>query len=153
MTWAHERLNEIQSGAVDAPPVVRTLKLGLLDEWGPGWAKKIWLPSPEILNGDGSMFGGYLAALADQILAFAAMTVIDNDRAFRTTNLSMHFFKLTGATPLVITGRVTNTTRQIISVEAEIERQNGALVARAIAQQITVELARGPLKSDDGRER
>jgi len=32
---------------------------------------KTWSPSPDLANGDGSLFGGYLAALADQALAFA----------------------------------------------------------------------------------
>ena len=106
MTWATDRLAALKAGATDLPPVVRTLKLGSLDDWGPGWVRKRWTASPEILNVDGSMFGGYIAALTDQALTLAAMTVVPGDSAFRTTNLHIHFLKLARGEPLVIEGRV-----------------------------------------------
>ena len=138
MGWAHERLDAIVSGTVDPPPVVTTLKMGLLDEWGPGWVRKRWQPSPEILNGDGSMFGGYVAALADQALAFVGMTVVPDDRHFRTINLQLQYFKIGRAHPLDIEARVVAQTRQLISVEADFRRPDGDLIARATAQQLLV---------------
>lgn len=137
MTWATDRLDEIKAGTVDAPPVVSTLSMGLLDDWGPGWARKTWTPKLEVLNGDGSLFGGYLAALADQILAFTAMTVVADDVHFRTVNLQMQFLKVGRAHPLVIEGRVTAASRQLISVEADFRRPDGELIARASGQQLT----------------
>ncbi|WP_397402843.1 PaaI family thioesterase [Phenylobacterium sp.] len=138
MGWAHERLGAIVSGKVDAPPVVGTLRMGLLDAWGPGWARKRWVPQPEILNGDGSMFGGYLAALADQALAFAAMTVAPDDQHFRTINLQVQFFKIGRAHPLDIEARVVAQTRQLISVEVDFRRPGGDIIAKATAQQVLV---------------
>jgi len=91
MTWATERLDQLKAGKAIPPPVVETLRLGLLDDWGEGWVRKRWESAPELMNGDGSMFGGYLAALADQMLAFAAMTVIEDPSAFRTTDLQIRF--------------------------------------------------------------
>ena len=136
MTWAIERLDALKAGNMDVPPVVTTLRLGTLDDWGAGWVRKTWTPSLEILNGDGSMFGGYLAALADQILTFAAMTVVPDENHFRTINLQMSFVRVGRAHPLVIEGRVTASTRQLITVEADFRREDGELVARAAAQQI-----------------
>jgi uncharacterized protein (TIGR00369 family) len=136
MTWAIERLDALKAGNMDVPPVVTTLRLGTLDDWGPGWVRKTWTPSPEILNGDGSMFGGYLAALADQILTFAAMTVVPDEDHFRTINLQMSFVRVGRAHPLMIEGRVTASTRQLITVEADFRRDDGELIARAAAQQI-----------------
>lgn len=138
MGWAHERLDEIIAGTVDAPPVVRTLRLGLADAWGPGWVRKRWEPHPDILNGDGSLFGGYIAALADQILAFAAMTVAPDDRHFRTINLQVQFLKIGRAEGLDLEARVVAQTRQLISVEADFRRPDGDLIARASAQQLLV---------------
>ncbi len=138
MTWATDRLDQIIAGEVHAPPVVRTLHLGLADAWGPGWVRKRWAPRPEVLNGDGSMFGGYVAALADQILAFAAMTVIADDATYRTVNLQVQFMKVGRAHPLIIEGRVVAATRQLITVEADIRREDGELIARAGAQQIVL---------------
>ena len=136
MTWATERLDALKAGATEVPPVVTTLKLGTLEDWGPGWVRKTWQPAPEILNGDGSLFGGYLAALADQILAFAAMTVVPDENYYRTINLQMQFVKVGAARPLTIEGRVTAATRQLITVEADFRREDGELIARAAAQQI-----------------
>lgn len=136
MTWATDRLAALKAGAADLPPVVRTLKLGTLDDWGDGWIKKRWTAAPEILNGDGSMFGGYIAALADQALTFAAMTVVDANSAFRTANLNLQFHKLTRGEPLIIEARVLAQSKQVIAVEAEFRTESGALVANATGQQI-----------------
>ena len=136
MTWATERLDALKAGETEVPPVVTTLRMGTLDDWGPGWVRKTWTPAPEILNGDGSMFGGYLAALADQILTFAAMTAAPEENHFRTINLQMSFVRVGRAHPLVIEGRVTAATRQLITVEADFRRDDGELIARAAAQQI-----------------
>ena len=137
MTWATERLDMIRAGTVDVPPVVTTLGLGLIDDWGPGWVRKSWTPKLEVLNGDGSLFGGYLAALAYQVLAFAAMTAVADDVHFRTVNLQMQFVKVGRAHPLAIEGRVTAASRKLITVEADFRRPDGELIARATAQQVT----------------
>ncbi len=136
MTWATQRLDALKGGDMTVPPVVTTLRMGTLEDWGPGWVRKTWQPSPEVLNGDGSLFGGYLAALADQILAFAAMTVVPDENYYRTINLQIQFVKVGAARPLTIEGRVTAITRQLITVEADFRREDGELIARASAQQI-----------------
>lgn len=138
MTWATERLDEIKHPGATRPPVVETLKMGLIDDWGPGWVRKTWEPSPELLNVDGSLFGGYLAALADQVLAFAAMTVVPDEVYYRTVNLQMQFVKIGRAHPLHIVGRVVGQSRQLITVEADFRRPDGELIAKANAQQVTV---------------
>lgn len=135
MTWATERLDALVRREADPPPVVTTLRLGLVDDWGAGWARKRWEPHPEVMNGDGSMFGGYLAALADQMLAFTAMTVIENPSAFRTTDLQVRFFKVGRAHPLLIEGRVVAQSRSLISLEVEFRREDGELLAKATGQQ------------------
>ncbi|MDO8799266.1 PaaI family thioesterase [Phenylobacterium sp.] len=136
MTWATQRLDALKAGDMTVPPVVTTLKMGTLEDWGTGWVRKTWQPAPEVLNGDGSLFGGYLAALADQILAFAAMTVVPDENYYRTINLQILFVKVGAARPLTIEGRVTAVTRQLITVEADFRREDGELIARASAQQI-----------------
>ncbi|MBI1404938.1 MAG: hotdog fold thioesterase [Caulobacter sp.] len=135
MTWATQRLDALIAGQAQPPPVVETLKLGLLEAWGPGWIRKHWTPQPDLANGDGSMFGGYLAALADQALAFAAMTVVEDGMAFRTLNLQVNFIRVTRMVPLAIEARVLATTRQVITVRAEFRREDETLIAEATAQQ------------------
>jgi len=140
MTWATDRLDAlVRRDGIKLPPVVETLKLETLDAWGPGWVRKRWTPKPEVMNIDGSMFGGYLAALADQILAFATMTVLPGDKAYRTTNLGVSFFKLMRGGVLDIEGRVVSQSRSLIHVEADFKLEDGTLTARAQAQQVLTE--------------
>lgn len=140
MTWATDRLDLLKAGITLPPPVIATLKLGLLDDWEAGWARKVWMPEPDLLNADGSLFGGYIAALADQILALAAMTVVPDGSAFRTVNLAVRFVKVGRDAPLAIEGRVVAQSRNLITVEADF-RQDEILIARADAQQMLVPLA------------
>jgi uncharacterized protein (TIGR00369 family) len=138
MSWATDRLDALKAGKAEPPPVVRTLQLGLLDDWSEGRAVKHWQPSEDVLNGDGSMFGGYIAALADQMLGFAAMTVVPEGSAFRTINLSVQFIRIARAHPLLIEAQVVSATKSLIAVEATFLREDGELIARANAQQMVV---------------
>lgn len=140
MSWARERLDALVAGKSVPPPVVQTLRLGTLLEWGEGWIKKDWVPAPELLNADGSMFGGYVAALADQALAFAAMTVVAPDAAFRTINLQVNFLRVGRAHPLSIEARVVAVTRQLLTVRAEFRRDDSELIAEATGQQLIMPL-------------
>jgi uncharacterized protein (TIGR00369 family) len=142
MTWASERLTALAEGAATPPPIVETLRLGLLDAWGEGWVRKSWRPSPGLETADGMMFGGYIAALADQVLAFAAMTVAPDDAGFRTLNLNLNFLRVTPAQPLAIEARVVARTRQLITVRAEFRREDGELIADATAQQLLMPFPR-----------
>jgi uncharacterized protein (TIGR00369 family) len=138
MTWATDRLDQLVRGAAEPPPVVTTLRLGTLDEWSEGRALKRWSPSEEVLNADGSMFGGYIAALADQMLAFAAMTIVPEGSGFRTINLNVQFLRVGRAEPLLVESRVISATKALIAVEADIAREDGMLIAKATAQQMVV---------------
>lgn len=144
MTWATDRLDLLKTGNATPPPIVRTLKLGLLDDWGAGWVRKSWRPDPDLATADGALFGGYLAALADQVLAFATMTVVPDDRLFRTVNLQVNFLKVSRNEALGIEGRVVAQTRQLITTRAAFRRPDGVLIADATAQQIAMPFDQWP---------
>jgi uncharacterized protein (TIGR00369 family) len=139
-TWATERLDALVAGATP-PPIVTKLELGTLDSWGEGWVAKRWIAKPVLLNSDGSMFGGYLAALADQMLAFAAMTVLPADHMYRTTNLAVSFFKV-GRGDMDIQARVVSQTRHMIACHVTFKSLDGVLLAEANAQQFLIPMAR-----------
>lgn len=82
------------------------------------------------------MFDGYLAALADQILAFAAMTVLPGDKVFRTCQLSISFYQASKDGAIHIEGKVIAKSRQTISVKADFKDDAGALIAEASALQV-----------------
>jgi uncharacterized protein (TIGR00369 family) len=137
-TWATQRLDALIGGA-PAPKIVQKLELGTLDAWGEGWVTKRW--TADLLNDDGSMFGGYLAALADQMLAFAAMTVLPGDHMFRTANLAVSFFKV-GRGDMDIEAKVVSQSRQMIATRVTFSSLEGVLLAEATAQQFLVPMAR-----------
>ncbi len=142
MTWATDRLNALVGGGVEAPPVVQTMRLGLLDSWSEGRATKRWEPDPDLLNTDGSLFGGYIAALADQMLAFAALTVVPEGSAFRTINLNVQFLRIGRAHPILAEARVVAHTKALITAEVDLYREDDrSLIARASAQQLVVPFA------------
>jgi uncharacterized protein (TIGR00369 family) len=139
-TWATQRLDALIGGA-PAPKIVQKLELGTLDAWGEGWVTKRWTSRPELMNSDGSMFGGYLAALADQMLAFAAMTVLPGDHMFRTASLAVSFFKV-GRGDMDIEAKVVSQSRQMIATRVTFSSLEGVLLAEATAQQFLVPMAR-----------
>lgn len=142
MGWAIDRLNRLKSKEAPLVAVAETLRLGGLDDWSEGRASKRWVPCEAVLNVDGSMFGGHIAALADQMMAFAAMSVVPDGSAFRTINLNLQFFKVGRAHPLQIESRVTAQTKSLISVEVDFLREgDGMLIARGAAQQMVLPIA------------
>ena len=144
MTWGTDRLAALKAGVGEPPPIVRTLRLGLIDDWGEGWVRKTWSPHPDLETADGSLFGGYLAALADQVLSFAAITVVPDDRLFRTLNLQVNFIRVGRCHPLAIEAKVVAQTRQMITVRADFRRDDGELIAEASAQQLLMSFDRWP---------
>src|SRR5260370_16746441 len=133
-TWATQRLDELVNGqGNNLRPVIQTLRLGALDEWGVGWLKKRWQPHPGLLNVDGSLFGGYIAALADQALAFAAMTVVPGDRVFRTINLNVNFIRVGRAHPVEIEAVVVAQPDRMLTVRPTLKRSDAVLIADASA--------------------
>lgn len=87
------------------------------------------------------MFGGYLAALADQMLAFAAMTTLPADHIYRTTNLAVSFFKI-GRGDMDIEAKVVSQSRQMIACRVTFMSQVGVLLAEATAQQFLIPLTK-----------
>jgi uncharacterized protein (TIGR00369 family) len=88
------------------------------------------------LNVDGSMFGGYIAALGDQALAFATMTIVPADTVFRTINLNVSFVRVAKDHPLTIEARVVSQTKTMITVRAEFRRADGELIVEVSGQQL-----------------
>lgn len=71
--------------------------------------------------------------------AFAAMTVVAPDAAFRTISLQVNFIRVGRAHPLSIEARVVAASRQLLTVRAEF-RSDGELIAKATGQQLVTPL-------------
>lgn len=109
----------------------------MLDGWEKGrvWAR--WPVEQEFLTPVGpSLFGGYVAALADHLLACAAFTVLSDQEACVTCELHVHFLRPVRGGSLDIEARVVSRSRQIAYCEATIADGAGRLMARAGATQM-----------------
>ena len=137
MTWATEMLDNMKRGTHPAPPIVKTLRLGLIDDWGEGWVEKSWQPDEDLLQADGTMFGGYIAALFDQAFAFATMTVIGDHEAYRTSNLNVSFLSLSRSEPITLRADVVARSKRLITLDGRMLSPTGTIRAIATAQQIT----------------
>lgn len=136
MTWATELLEKMKQGTHEVPPLVEILRLGLLDDWGEGWVRKSWSAKPELLHKDGSMFGGYMAALFDQIFSFAAMTVLADEEMIRTTHLSVNFVSLSRSEDVVLEAKIVSRSRRLMTIEGKLFAASGPIRAVAMAQQM-----------------
>lgn len=131
MSHWQDRLAALVAGDAVLPPVTIWLAMGALDHWEPGYARKSWTPVPELLHADGFLFGGYYGALADQMGTFAAMTVLEDGEAMRTSSLTIDYFRPVAEGPVTIEGRVANKSRQLLHVDVTFTRPDGKQAARA----------------------
>lgn len=132
--WS-EILDASVAGRDDARHL-EVLRLPTLEGWEPGrvWAK-CRVESDLLTPVVESLFGGYIAALADHVLACAVFTVLKDDEAFATSELHVHFFRPAREGVLEIEARVVTRGRRSAYCDSTIVDDEGRLIARAGATQ------------------
>ena len=134
MSVYREHLDRLVAGRSGVPPVVDNLELGTISEWRPGYAKKIWQLNKKYFTAV-HVFGGYLAALADQMAALSSISLLDDGQTLRTVNLEISFFKPVSSGPLVVEGTVLNRSRRVIHTEVTFTLPEDELAAKALRYQ------------------
>ncbi len=118
--WAQEKLGDIS-----------------IEEWSWGSAFMAWDIDDRFIMPDGVMFGGHIAAVADHIVALGAMTVLtDVKERFRTSRLETNFFRPLTKCKADIVVTVTNASKRLIHVEANIFNGDEKLAVRIHAVQV-----------------
>jgi uncharacterized protein (TIGR00369 family) len=146
MTVWRERLDQIVAGTTKPKaPFVETLSLPRLQGWLPGrvWAQ--WTVNPKVFHLGGAVFGGYLAALADQTLGLAAMTVLEDGEVITTSDLRVSYFRPVAKGSLHIEAQVIHRGHGMIQVEVVFTRDDGKIAAKATATQV---VSRPPAGTD-----
>lgn len=116
-----------------SPAFVAKMELGEIDEIRQGFARQVWTMPDWAQNPDGSLFGGYTAALLDQITAMAAFSVMAEDEFIKTTQLQVDYHRpIMGPTAEII-GEAVNLSRNAIHLEARIVNPDGKIAARGRA--------------------
>lgn len=132
-------------GSVNEPLPNTKLGMGTLDEWGPGYVIKKWPVDSDLFHGR-ALFGGYIAALADQVLGLAAMTVLKDDVFFGTTNMSINYLSPVTGGMLEVRGGVIRQQRKSVYVECTFTIK-GELIAKATATQVLYSTPTSPSPS------
>jgi acyl-coenzyme A thioesterase PaaI-like protein len=137
MTIWTERLDLIKAGQAERPPAVE-IRLPDIVSWRTGQVVAKWEIDEELPTTDGGLSGGYVTALADQVMSHTAMTVLDDDTAFRTVQLNTAFYRPVGKGVLWITGKVKQKNRQAIHTNVDFCDVGGDLMASVTGIQVIV---------------
>jgi uncharacterized protein (TIGR00369 family) len=117
-------------------PALRRLALPNFSGWESGRVWGDWDFDPDICNPDGTLFGGYLAALADATAGHAMATTLGNEEGFATADLHVSYHRPVRGGRLRFEGVVLSRGRQIGHVEVQFTSQDGDLVATAHATEV-----------------
>lgn len=111
------------------------MSLPLVSEYREGYVKCVHPVDKRFLNSNGTLFGGYLSALLDDVSSHAAMTVIADDKVCATAELAVSYLRPCSADEgdLLIEGSVINQSRRSYHIEVTIKRPDGKLIAKAHA--------------------
>jgi uncharacterized protein (TIGR00369 family) len=130
------RLDRMLAGEFVRAPCGEHLQLRLIDGYEPGRAWYDWEIDRRLLNSRGYLFGGHIAALADDMACYAALTVLPVGWSAITSDLRVSFFRPVHPDDgtLHMQGRVVNQSRSACHVECELTRtSDGKLIAKAFA--------------------
>ena len=118
--------------------IVKHLSLPELKSWSEGTITAEWELDERFLNSRSGLFGGYYGVLSDSILSMLAMTVLDENEYYVTTDLRIQFMRPINSGTLVIKGNVINKSRSFVYCEASFYDQKENLLAKAYATQALI---------------
>ena len=95
---------------------------------------RIELPvSSRLTQGAGAVAGGVLSTLADEAMAHAVISLLDNGSSTVTTEMNIRFLRGadTEKGTLIATARIVKSGRTLMTVEADVRDDAGRLLATA----------------------
>lgn len=142
MTIWTDFLDQIVAGTATPPPMVVSLKLPQIDGWAPNSVWGDWPLDKEVYHAGGSVFGGYLAALADSFTGLAMFTILSDEEFFTTSDLRVAYFRPV-TTDLHIVAEVLNRGRRQAHVEATFVDDRDKVACKATATQVILPFGEG----------
>ena len=106
--------------------------------WSAGRVWCDWDVDAALLTPWGAVFGGYLAALADEFAGQAADTVLEEGETFGTNDLRLSPLRAIRCGHIRIEANVIHRGRSTIFVEVEFRNDENTLMAKASATQVVV---------------
>ena len=131
-------LDGIVSGTNTPPPFVAALRIPGIQGWDRGRVWGEWKVDPDMLTLAGTLFGGYIAALADSYVGLAMVSTLAEDEWFTTSDLRTSFFRPVVSGKIEIASEVLNRGRRMAHVECIFVNEDDKVVAKATATQVIV---------------
>jgi uncharacterized protein (TIGR00369 family) len=129
-------LDQVIAGETPQTSYAHALRLPRPHAWEPGRVTTRWEVDPELMTPWGAIFGGYLAALADECAGLAALSVLEPGETFATNDLRLSPMRAVRGGPVTIEASVLHRGRSTIHVEVEFRDPGGTLLAKASALQL-----------------
>ncbi len=136
MGYWSDLLNSIVNGTAQPPPYVSTLGTTRMKRWEPGRVWCEWEVNPALFQDLNSLFGGFIAALADEVLGFATMTILEEGEVFITADLQVIFHRTIKDGILYFEGKIVQREKRAAQAELVITSQDGTIVAEATAKEL-----------------
>ena len=99
----------------------------------PGHVRVQYTARPEWYNPQGSVQGGFIAAMLDDAMGPAAFTSLEPGQFAPTLELKVNFYRPVSAGTVIAEGRVVHRTRRILFLEGRLFGEDGELAAGATA--------------------
>jgi acyl-CoA thioesterase len=127
-------LGEIRKRGREANPFFKLMEIEVA-AFGDGKAELQMEVRPDMLNGAGWLQGGIYTALADEAMALALFTALDENDQIATISETTSFFRGVREGRIVAEGRVTRVGRQVAFAEGRVvaEGAEGLLLSQTLA--------------------
>ncbi|MCH7617778.1 MAG: PaaI family thioesterase [Chloroflexi bacterium] len=119
-------------GEAPMPPAAKLLGWKPLS-LKPGHVRVQYTARPEWYNPQGSVQGGFIAAMLDDAMGPAAFTSLEPGQFAPTLELKVNFYRPVSAGTVIAEGRVVHRTRRILFLEGRLFGEDGELAAGATA--------------------
>ncbi len=127
-----ELLCRIAGGGIPLPPAAALLGWQLLD-FEPGHVRVSYSAREAFYNPHGTVQGGFIAAMLDDAMGPALLTLLDGGEFAPTLEIKVNFLRPALAGVLMAEGRVIHRTRTLAFLEGALMTPDGHLLATASA--------------------
>lgn len=138
-----ERLTLIVEHKLPRPTLVDILRMPDLKSWEPGRVDVEFDPHSDFYSIGDTLFGGYIAALADTYACHALATVLTDDLFMRTRAIQLFFHRPIRNEAVHIVGRLVQDGKRTAHSRVEFTHNDGELCVHAEASIAKVRLPDG----------
>lgn len=125
-------MRAVAEGVVETPPAAALLGWKAL-ELEAGHVRVRYTARPEFGNPQGAIQGGFLAAMLDDAMGPALVTLLGADQFAPTIELKVNFMRPARPGPIIAEGRVVHRTRFLAFLEGTLSTEDGELIATGTA--------------------